>query len=399
MKYDKFLKRSLTGAVLIFVTQLACSQEMSFTIEGQLREIKNNATIWLGLVEPYELKGMAFKGEVINGKFTIEGKTYQPTIATLSLFLLDEQGKALKEFPYTPKLKFFLGKGKTIVSISDSFETIAVKSALRNDQKKMEVLDKRLSVHAKELKDLNVALFDAMRSGNTAAYFNTSDRIDKVYSLIGPIYNDFIKTNKSSYLSVALLMNRMSFFNTTEKEKLYNALSPKLQKSLIGQEISRQTELAKNPVAKLKGQDMKDAELWDTNANKVKLSSYKGKWLLLDFWASWCGPCRKVHPGMKELYAKYGNEKFEFVSISIDTDKTKWLTAIKEDGLPWPQFLDDVDAGKTGWYGKAFASYRGDSVPMTFLLTPEGKIFDINPAKEVIEKALKSVYNTSNNVK
>ena len=394
MKYKMCLKRSSAIGLLIFVSQFSFSQKMSFTIEGQLKEIKNNARIWLGLVEPYELKGMAFKGEVINGRFTIRGETYQPTIGTLSLFLLDEDGKALKEYPYTPKLKFFLGKGKTTISISDSFETITVKSPLGDDQKKMESLDKRLSVHAQELKDLNVALFNAMRSGDTTAYFNTSDRIDKVYSLIRPIYNDFIKKNNSSYLSVALLMNRMSLFSTSEKEELYNVLSPKLQKSLIGQEISRQTELAKNPVAKLRGQDMKDAQLWDTNANKVKLSSYKGKWLLLDFWASWCGPCRKVHPGMKELYAKYGNEKFEFVSISIDTDKTKWLNAIKEDGLTWPQFLDHVDAGKTGWYGKAFASYRGDSVPMTFLITPEGKIVEINPAKEVIEKAVERVYAT-----
>jgi thiol-disulfide isomerase/thioredoxin len=394
MKYKMLLKTSVAMALLIFVSKFAFAQTMSFTIEGQLKEIKNNATIWLGLVEPYELKGMAFQGNVINGKFTIRGKTYQPTIATLSLFLLDEHGKALKEYPFTPKLNFFLGRGKSVVSISDSFGTIAVRSAFRDDQRKMEALDNRLNVYNKQLKDLNLAMFNAMRSGDTTAYFSTSNSLEKLYSLIRPIYRDFIKTNKSSYLSVALLMNLANVFTTPEKEELYNALNPELQKSLIGQEISRQTELANNPVANLLGKNMQDAELWDTHRNKVKLSSYKGKYLLLDFWASWCGPCRKVNAGMKELYAKYGNEKFEFVSISIDTDKTKWLNAIKEEGLSWPQFLDDVEPGKTGWYGKAFASYRGNSVPMTFLITPEGKIVDINPAKEVIEKTLKRVYAT-----
>jgi thiol-disulfide isomerase/thioredoxin len=394
MKYKMLLKKLLAAGLVIFGAQFVVAQTMSFTIEGQLKEIKNNATIWLGLVEPYELKGMAFKGEVVNGRFTIVGETYQPTIATLSLFLLDEKGEAIQEFPFTPKLKFFLGKGKSVVSISDSFQTIAVKSAFTHDQKRMEALDRNLSVHTKELKDLNLALFNSMRKGDTAAYFRASGRIEKIYALVRPVYIDFIKRNSSSDMSAALFLNAMHLFRTSEKDELYNALSVEVQKSPIGQEIHRQTELAKNSVAKLMGQSMLDAEIRDINGNKIKLSSYKGKYLLLDFWASWCSPCRKAHPGMKALYEKYGKEKFEFVSISIDTDKTKWLSAIREDGLPWPQFLDDVDAGKTGWYGKAFTSYRGNSVPMTFLITPEGKIFDINPAKEVIEKALKSVYAT-----
>lgn len=389
------MKNLLFTGLFIPLSLFISAQQISFSIEGHLKDIKSDATIWLGVVEPYELKGMAFKADVSNGKFTITGETYQPTIATLSLFLLDEKGKAKLEYPYVPKLQFFLCSGKTTVAVTDSFKTIAVKSSCPREQKKMEGLEKELADLNKALKVHNDNLFNAMRYGDTALYSSSSAKVDAIYKQIKPMLKDFIKKNNSSFLSASLLMKSMSAFKSSETEELYNSFSQDLKKSPIGEEILRRTELAKSPASRLLGAEMKDGELYDMKGNKVKLSSFKGKYLLLDFWASWCGPCRKENPELKKLYTKYGNTKVEFLSISIDTDKSKWLEAVQQDGLVWPQFIDDVETGKPGWYGKLFTSYRGDSVPLSFLITPEGRIIDINPVKQKLEKFLDDIHMTN----
>jgi len=395
MNYKILLKRPLITGLLLVLFLFSSAQKISFSIEGTLSDIKKDATIWIGLDEPYELKGMAFKGEVSNGKFVIKGETVQPTLATLTLFLLDEHGKSLVEYPFAPKLQFVVCSGKTIVSVSDSFKVIKVKSPCFNEQKELEKLDKALNGYNKELKDLYLDQFNSIRKGDTSLYFKSEAGIKKAYLLINPVIKNFIKANSLSFLSASILIGKMSVFNTQEIDEMYNCFSPSVKQSPLGKEILRRTELAKNPASKLMGKDMQDGELEDTKGNQINLSSFKGKYILLDFWASWCSPCRKVNPDLKKLYAKYGNTKSEFISISIDTDKTKWLEAIKTDGLVWPQFIDSIEPGKTGWYGKLFSSYRGNSVPLSFLITPEGKILTVNPAKETLENFFATIYQTN----
>ncbi|MCW3119863.1 MAG: hypothetical protein JWM28_3945, partial [Chitinophagaceae bacterium] len=116
MNYQTLLKKPLITGLLLVLFLFSSAQKISFTVEGTLTDIKKDATIWIGLVEPYELKGMAFKGEVSNGKFVIKGETVQPTLATLTLFLLDEHGKPLLQYPFAPKLHFVLCSGKNVVS-------------------------------------------------------------------------------------------------------------------------------------------------------------------------------------------------------------------------------------------------------------------------------------------
>lgn len=386
------LKKLLLTTPLVVLSFIATAQKISFSIEGELKDIRDHATIWLGLVEPYELKGMAFKGEVNNGKFTIKGETFHPTIATLSLFILDELGKPLKMYPEAPKLQFYLCQGKANVSIADSFNRITVKNACKKEQRMFEELTNKMIPYDTELSNLSKEHFRSSVKGDTAMIRRIFLRKDEIYTQIKPAFKGFIKRNNTSFLAASLFINEMSNFTILEKEELFNSLSPAIKNSLIGKEIFRRIDIEKNPVGKLVGSNMLDVDLWDRNGNKIKLSSFRGKYLLLDFWASWCSPCRKANPDLKELYAKYGNTKFEFLSISIDTDKPKWLAAIHEDGLPWPQFLDDFEPGKPGWYGKAFLSYRGDYIPLSFLVSQQGKIFEINPAKESLEKVLKAVY-------
>ena len=124
------------------------------------------------------------------------------------------------------------------------------------------------------------------------------------------------------------------------------------------------------------------------NDSPVKLSSFKGKVVLIDFWASWCGPCRASIPSVIKLYDKYKAKGFEVLGVSIDSKKKDWLKAIAQDKITYPQVND-----KAGWYSKTTEVYGVNAIPNTFLLDKTGKIVAIDLEGEQLENKLKALLN------
>jgi len=136
------------------------------------------------------------------------------------------------------------------------------------------------------------------------------------------------------------------------------------------------------------GSPAPDFELPNPDGEMMKLSDYKGKVVLLDFWASWCGPCRKENPHVVHLYEKYNKEGFEVFSVSLDKDRAKWLAAIAKDNLIWSGHVSDLQF----WQSAAAKLYQVSSIPHTVLIDREGNIIGTKLRGFQLEQTLKSIF-------
>ncbi len=131
-----------------------------------------------------------------------------------------------------------------------------------------------------------------------------------------------------------------------------------------------------------------DITLNDPEGNPVKISDFRGKYILLDFWASWCGPCRRENPNVVAMYNEYKDKNFDILGISLDKDKDKWLQAIEDDGLIWNHVSD-----LKYWDSEAAKLYAVSAIPHTILLDPDGKIIAKNLRGEELEQKLADLLN------
>jgi thiol-disulfide isomerase/thioredoxin len=136
------------------------------------------------------------------------------------------------------------------------------------------------------------------------------------------------------------------------------------------------------------GKEAPDFSQPKSDGKELKLSDLKGKVVLLDFWASWCGPCRRENPNVVKLYEKYKDKGFTVMSVSLDKDKAPWLGAIAKDNLSWPNHVSDLK----GWSNSAAQQYKVTGIPFTVLIDKEGKIIQKNLRGEELEQTLHSIF-------
>jgi len=135
-------------------------------------------------------------------------------------------------------------------------------------------------------------------------------------------------------------------------------------------------------------QNAPDIQLEDPNGNVIALSSLRGQVVLLDFWASWCKPCRQENPTVVAAYNKYKNEGFTIYSVSLDEDKAAWEKAIKADNLSWVNHVSDLK----GWQSSAAALYGVQSIPASFLIDKNGAIIGKDLRGAALEQKLQEVF-------
>ena len=146
-----------------------------------------------------------------------------------------------------------------------------------------------------------------------------------------------------------------------------------------------QQQAAKTGSAQI-GDIAPDITMDDVNGKPFSLNQLKGKYILVDFWASWCGPCRRENPNVVAAYNKYKDKNFTVLGVSLDDDKSAWLKAIKDDQLVWQQVSD-----LKGWQSTAVALYGFDGIPYNVLVDPQGKIIAASLREEALDEKLSEV--------
>lgn len=199
----------------------------------------------------------------------------------------------------------------------------------------------------------------------------------------------FIKTYPSSVICLRALYANLSNFEPQKLETLFLGLSPQIQNSTDGKGLFSTIQGLKRVAI---GQKAPDFSQPDTNGKPIQLSSLRGKYILLDFWASWCGPCRKENPTLISVYKSYKHLNFEILGVSLDASsgKTDWLEAIHTDQLTWPQ-VSDLKAEN-----EAAKLYGVTAIPQNFLIDPNGQIIAKNLKGTELEKKLLEIFGSRN---
>jgi len=198
--------------------------------------------------------------------------------------------------------------------------------------------------------------------------------------------DEFVKAKPSSPVTPFIVYVTSPVNNDMAAlEKRYNALSPAAKETFYGKEIMRVISSAK---IGLEGTQALEFTQNDTANNPVSLSSFKGKYVLVDFWASWCGPCRHENPAVVAAYNAFKDKNFTILSVSLDQNKDKWKQAIQADNLTWTHVSD-----LKYWQNEVAQLYHINSIPANMLIDPNGKIIARNlrgeALKEVLGKLLK----------
>jgi peroxiredoxin len=192
----------------------------------------------------------------------------------------------------------------------------------------------------------------------------------------------FIKANPGSFSAIYLLNSYAAGMDLTEVESLYASLLPKYKETSNGKSIAKIIEARKITAI---GKTAPDFSQPDTSGKEVKLSDFRGKYVLVDFWASWCGPCRAENPNLVKTYNKYKDNGFTVLGVSLDQPgkKNSWLAAIHKDNLTWTQVSD-----LKFWDNEVAVLYGIKAIPSNLLLDPQGKIVAKDLRGEELDKKL-----------
>jgi peroxiredoxin len=375
--------------ILAFLSVSICGTAQDakfFTIKGSLKNIS--------LPVDKVLLYYSFNGKQVvdsipagTGQYSFTGKISEPMLASLVLkYLPDSDGKPIKRSNARDMANVFLGEANIEVSSVDSFANVSISGSKEHDEyKKINDMLKTYDAPGRALlADYTKAVKDkddnAMNKAIVKLDDFEADMKDKVF-------RNYLKNNPKSPIGLYILKRYAgNIFDPELVESLYQALPDEQKKYESAAMLVNMIEKTKNfSVGKMAA----DFTQNDTLGIPVKLSSFRGKYLLIDFWASWCGPCRQENPNLVKTYQAYKGKGFDILGVSLDQPggKDKWLKAIHDDKLTWTH-VSDLKYGNN----EVALQYGIKSIPQNFLIDPQGKIIAKNIRGESLTKKLAELF-------
>lgn len=362
---------------------LAAAQDGTFTLKAQVGHLNKPAKAYL----LYQLGAnkVLDSAVITNGNFTFTGALLNPVNAVI---VIAPKGEGLEKLDQkADNLSLYLENGIINITGTDSVARAEITgSAINDDNKKLSAQLAVVNAKAKKIVDAaNAAPPDQQK---TAEFQNDIQaKLKILQNEQQDVLKSFIAANPQSYLSLMAISSLGGpSADADVMEKLYTGLSQTLKDTEAGRSLKISIESLKVTAI---GAFAPDFTQNDANGTPVKLSSFKGKYVLIDFWASWCGPCRQENPNVVKVYNKYKAKNFTIIGVSLDRPdgKADWLAAIKTDGLAWTQVSD-----LQFWNNAAAELYFVRSIPQNFLIGPDGKIVAKNLRGEDLENKLAEIF-------
>ncbi len=362
-------------------------------INGKLGNIGAPAKIYLS----YQLgaNSVIDSADIVNGAFSFKETILNPVNATL---VVDYKGLGIEKFTQqysdgralsksADNLSFFIDKGTLTITSKDSVKNAQLTgSQLNLDNIKLQEQLKSINRKGEALMaEYKAASVEQQKS--PAFQAGMQSKYKALQTLQSFTLKSFITDNPNSYLSLLALSSVGGPSpDPGEIEPLFNSLSQNVRDTEAGKVLKKQLDALRVTSV---GSVAPDFIQNDVNGAPVKLSSFRGKYVLLDFWASWCGPCRQENPNVVRNYNKYKAKNFTVLGVSLDKadSKSAWLTAIKTDGLDWTQVSD-----LKYWNNEAAALYSVTSIPQNYLIGPDGKIIAKNLRGEDLDAKLQELF-------
>jgi peroxiredoxin len=235
-------------------------------------------------------------------------------------------------------------------------------------------------------------MFGEMARINTKAQIpgSVTDSLKEAFAIVSDKLQagieNWLTQYPASYMTPIILLQTYQYNTLEELERRYGLISPAITNYELTKEIKK---LIDNQNFGKIGSLAPDFQEPDVNGKMVKLSDFKGKYVLIDFWAGWCNPCRYENPNVVAAFKKYKNKNFTVLGVSLDRNREEWIQAIKEDNLTWTQ------VSEVNYFQSTSAKlYKVQSIPSNFLIDPNGKILAKNLRGENLETTLAEILNT-----
>lgn len=374
-----YMKQLFLAAIVLVSGLTACGSG-----NGQDKNDRSTAAI-TGKVNFPQSSGIITLEEVGDNKPVVIDTVYLEGDSTYSLEVNNEE-------PGFYRVNFY---NKQFVNLILSDEAIVVNADGNSQSGKSEVQG---STDTDYLKDINMIVQEfqndmtslnnryvtAKNSGDEAKTEKVMEEAMEAQKEInGKIKNKIDKMDNSLAILYAI-----NYLNPDDEYEFLSELAERLEKEMPHSKHAQQFVAQVKSMGNLSiGQAAPEIELPNPDGDMVKLSSLKGNYVLIDFWAAWCRPCRVENPNVVKLYNKYKDDGFEIFGVSLDRKKEDWLQAIEKDGLEWTQVSD-----LSYFESEAAREYNITAIPATYLLDKDGKIMAKNLRGKALEDKLAELF-------